>query len=254
MSESESFLPADLLASFAIGTASGIAKTLGKIGTEYFFNENKVSTASEKWEYLQITITKEYLSHESNKNKYFYENEITIKVVSAQKKENFYSSYDKTGYSFFEQYDFKNFIVNLFNKYGIDGWEIVSSNENKTNSKFFENEELAYEIITTHTLKRKQLININPENIDKEKLENLSKIYNLPTTIEKFSSIGVEELQLSERTYKCLKRAEVVTILDLLDYTEEDLSEIRGMGIKSVEEIVEALKIRGLILRNDEEN
>jgi len=53
--------------------------------------------------------------------------------------------------------------------------------------------------------------------------------------------IPIEELQLSVRAYNCLKRAQINTVADLLDYSEEDLLEIKNFGQKSAEEVIEAL-------------
>ncbi len=55
------------------------------------------------------------------------------------------------------------------------------------------------------------------------------------------SQIPIEELQLSVRAYNCLKRAQINTVADLLDYSEEDLLEIKNFGQKSAEEVIEAL-------------
>ena len=58
------------------------------------------------------------------------------------------------------------------------------------------------------------------------------------------AQIPIEELQLSVRAYNCLKRAQVNSVADLLDYTQEDLLEIKNFGQKSAEEVVEALQRR----------
>ncbi|MEO1685260.1 MAG: DNA-directed RNA polymerase subunit alpha, partial [Cyanobacteria bacterium J06631_12] len=52
--------------------------------------------------------------------------------------------------------------------------------------------------------------------------------------------IPIEELQLSVRAYNCLKRAQINAVSDLLDYSQEDLLEIKNFGQKSAEEVVEA--------------
>ncbi|MEM9904757.1 MAG: DNA-directed RNA polymerase subunit alpha [Cyanobacteria bacterium P01_D01_bin.44] len=54
--------------------------------------------------------------------------------------------------------------------------------------------------------------------------------------------IPIEELQLSVRAYNCLKRAQINSVSDLLDYSQEDLLEIKNFGQKSAEEVVEALQ------------
>jgi len=58
------------------------------------------------------------------------------------------------------------------------------------------------------------------------------------------SQIPIEELQLSVRAYNCLKRAQINSVADLLDYTQEDLLEIKNFGQKSAEEVVIALQER----------
>lgn len=66
------------------------------------------------------------------------------------------------------------------------------------------------------------------------------------------SQIPIEELQLSVRAYNCLKRAQINTVADLLEYTEEDLLEIKNFGQKSAEEVIEALQDKlGLSLPKD---
>lgn len=58
------------------------------------------------------------------------------------------------------------------------------------------------------------------------------------------AQIPIEELQLSVRAYNCLKRAQVNSVADLLDFSQEDLLEIKNFGQKSAEEVVEALQRR----------
>lgn len=58
------------------------------------------------------------------------------------------------------------------------------------------------------------------------------------------NQIPIEELQLSVRAYNCLKRAQINSVSDLLDYSQEDLLEIKNFGQKSAEEVIEALQDR----------
>jgi DNA-directed RNA polymerase subunit alpha len=60
----------------------------------------------------------------------------------------------------------------------------------------------------------------------------------------KINQILIEELQLSVRAYNCLKRAQIHSVADLLDYSQEDLLEIKNFGQKSAEEVIDALKKR----------
>jgi DNA-directed RNA polymerase subunit alpha len=60
----------------------------------------------------------------------------------------------------------------------------------------------------------------------------------------KINQIFIEELHLSVRAYNCLKRAHIHSVADLLDYSQEDLLEIKNFGQKSAEEVIDALKKR----------
>jgi DNA-directed RNA polymerase subunit alpha len=62
--------------------------------------------------------------------------------------------------------------------------------------------------------------------------------------VDPANQIPIEELQLSVRAYNCLKRAQINSVADLLDYSQEDLLEIKNFGQKSAEEVVEALQQR----------
>jgi len=62
------------------------------------------------------------------------------------------------------------------------------------------------------------------------------------TPQDKMAQIAIEELQLSVRAYNCLKRAQINYVADLLQYTEEDLLEIKNFGQKSAEEVIDALR------------
>ncbi|PSB01156.1 DNA-directed RNA polymerase subunit alpha [Merismopedia glauca] len=66
------------------------------------------------------------------------------------------------------------------------------------------------------------------------------------------NQIPIEELQLSVRAYNCLKRAQINSVADLLEYTYEELLEIKNFGQKSAEEVVEALQRNlGITLPNE---
>lgn len=65
-----------------------------------------------------------------------------------------------------------------------------------------------------------------------------------PADEDPTSQIPIEELQLSVRAYNCLKRAQINSVADLLDYSQEDLLEIKNFGQKSAEEVIEALQRR----------
>jgi len=72
--------------------------------------------------------------------------------------------------------------------------------------------------------------------------------------IDPNNQIPIEELQLSVRAYNCLKRAQINSVADLLDYSQEDLLEIKNFGQKSTEEVIEALQKRLGITLSQEKN
>jgi DNA-directed RNA polymerase subunit alpha len=61
--------------------------------------------------------------------------------------------------------------------------------------------------------------------------------------------ILIEELELGVRSYNCLKRAGIQTVGDLLQKSESELNAIPNFGRKSIEEVIETLRARGLELR-----
>ena len=63
----------------------------------------------------------------------------------------------------------------------------------------------------------------------------------------------IEELDLSVRSYNCLKRANINTVEELTQKTEEDMMKVRNLGKKSLEEVVTKLANLGLSLRESEE-
>ncbi|MGB3403766.1 MAG: DNA-directed RNA polymerase subunit alpha [Microcoleaceae cyanobacterium] len=78
------------------------------------------------------------------------------------------------------------------------------------------------------------LQDITPETMKSDQTDDVD-----PT-----SQIPIEELHLSVRAYNCLKRAQINSVADLRDYTQEDLLEIKNFGQKSAEEVIEALQKR----------
>ncbi|MGP4082525.1 MULTISPECIES: DNA-directed RNA polymerase subunit alpha [Bacillaceae] len=69
---------------------------------------------------------------------------------------------------------------------------------------------------------------------------------------EKVLEMTIEELDLSVRSYNCLKRAGINTVQELTQKSEEDMMKVRNLGKKSLEEVQEKLEELGLGLRNEE--
>lgn len=70
---------------------------------------------------------------------------------------------------------------------------------------------------------------------------------------EKVLEMTIEELDLSVRSYNCLKRAGINTVEDLTNRTEADMMKVRNLGKKSLEEVLNKLKALELSLAPNEE-
>ena len=70
---------------------------------------------------------------------------------------------------------------------------------------------------------------------------------------EKVLEMNIDELELSVRSYNCLKRAGINTVEELCDRTSEDMMKVRNLGRKSLEEVLAKLKELGLSLKPGEE-
>ena len=89
---------------------------------------------------------------------------------------------------------------------------------------------------------------INENKIKKEK-ETIKENKN-GKLIDPYIHIAIEELQLSVRPYNCLKKAQINTIGDLLEYSPEKLLELKNFGRKSADEVFATLKNKlGIILK-----
>ena len=70
---------------------------------------------------------------------------------------------------------------------------------------------------------------------------------------EKVLEMTIEELDLSVRSFNCLKRAGINTVEDLINKSEDDMMKVRNLGRKSLEEVVEKLKNLGFNLNSGDE-
>ncbi len=70
---------------------------------------------------------------------------------------------------------------------------------------------------------------------------------------EKTLEMTIEELDLSVRSFNCLKRAGINTVEDLINKTEEEMMKVRNLGRKSLEEVFHKLEELGFALRPSDE-
>ena len=114
-------------------------------------------------------------------------------------------------------------------------------------------DKLTIEVETNGTLSAREVISLSGKLIQDhiglfvELVEHMAgmDILVLETTIE--------EMELSVRSYNCLKRAGIGTVEDLIKKSESDLAKVKNLGKRSLEEVAAKLESYGLSLRNDEE-
>ena len=95
---------------------------------------------------------------------------------------------------------------------------------------------------------RKSLVELVEQMSDEPEGLQLTEAATTATTSPDLE-LTIEELDLSERPRNCLKRAQVNTVGELLQKSEDDLLAITNFGQKSLDEVIEKLDERGLSLR-----
>ena len=67
----------------------------------------------------------------------------------------------------------------------------------------------------------------------------------------KVLDMTIEDLDLSVRSFNCLKRSNINTVADLAEKTEDDMMKVRNLGRKSLEEVKKKLEELGLTLKQN---
>ncbi len=124
-----------------------------------------------------------------------------------------------------------------FEKLSLDVWTNGSMTPNKAIA-------LASKILDEH-------LSVLFELSDLGKYESLLEETVIPV-VNKFNDMTIEELDLSVRSYNCLKRANVQTVQELILKTEDDLSKVRNMGKKSIKEVKDKVANLGLSFKESE--
>ena len=103
---------------------------------------------------------------------------------------------------------------------------------------------------------------VNGLNITTPSYDFTDPKYNIPSNLltaldtlpdKVFDEMSIDELELSVRSYNCLKRAGINTVEELTNRTSEDMMKVRNLGRKSLEEVLAKLKELGLELNPSEE-
>ncbi len=124
-------------------------------------------------------------------------------------------------------------------------------------------DKLTLEVVTNGTISAKEAISLGAKILN----EHLNLFVDLSdeakkaeimiereeTKKEKVLEMTIEELDMSVRSFNCLKRAGIDTVEDLTNKTEEDMIKVRNLGKKSLEEVIQKLHSLGLDLKKEEE-
>ncbi|MBQ7872836.1 MAG: DNA-directed RNA polymerase subunit alpha [Clostridia bacterium] len=124
-------------------------------------------------------------------------------------------------------------------------------------------DKLTLEIETNGTLSAKEAVSLGAKILNEhlnlfvdlsEDARNESIMVEREETIkEKVLEMTIEELDMSVRSFNCLKRAGIDTVEDLTNRTEEDMIKVRNLGKKSLEEVIQKLASLGLTLKKEED-
>ena len=124
-------------------------------------------------------------------------------------------------------------------------------------------DKLTLDVVTNGTISAKEAISLGAKILN----EHLNLFVDLSdeakkaeimiereeTKKEKVLEMTIEELDMSVRSFNCLKRAGINTVEDLTNQTEEDMMKVRNLGKKSLEEVIQKLHSLGLDLKKEEE-
>ena len=123
-------------------------------------------------------------------------------------------------------------------------------------------DKLTLEVWTNSTISAKDAVSLGARILS----DHLTVFTNLSdtvstgsTVVEKTSdrpdaklSMTIDELDLSVRSFNCLKRANINTVADLINKTGEDMMKVRNMGKKSLDEVQKKLEMMGLSLASED--
>ena len=124
-------------------------------------------------------------------------------------------------------------------------------------------DKLTLEVWTDGTFSGKEIISLAAKIMQ----DHISLFVNLSDTIkdldilikteddkqQQILKMAIEEMDLSVRSYNCLKRANIHTVEDLTKKTEDDMLKVRNLGRKSLEEVIQKLESYGLALKQQED-
>ncbi len=135
--------------------------------------------------------------------------------------------------------------------------------ENTRVGQITDYDKLTLDVYTNGTLASEEAVSLAAKVLN----EHLALFINLSETAQKvdvmssdidlndivgIENMSIDELELSVRSYNCLKRAGINTVAELINKTPDDMMKVRNLGRKSLEEVLAKLKELGLELRQGE--
>ena len=124
-------------------------------------------------------------------------------------------------------------------------------------------DKLTLEVLTNGVILAKEAISLGAKILNEhlnlfvdlsDEAKNAEIMVEREETIkEKVLEMTIEELDMSVRSFNCLKRAGIDTVEDLIEKTEEDMMKVRNLGKKSLEEVIQKLHSLGLDLKKEDE-
>lgn len=184
--------------------------------------------------YMEITLDKGrgFVSSEKNKQAFNSAQQSVIGVIPV---DSIYSPVHKVNYTVD---NFRVGQVTDFDKLTLEVWTDATLRPDEAVS-------LAAKIMNDHL---RLFIDLSDEAKNTEVM-----VEKEDSKKEKVLEMTIEELDLSVRSYNCLKRAGINNVEDLAKKTEEDMMKVRNLGRKSLEEVIAKLKGLGLDLSSEEE-
>ena len=124
-------------------------------------------------------------------------------------------------------------------------------------------DKLTLDVLTNGTISAKEAVSLAAKILNEhlnlfvnlsDEAQKFDVLVERPETVkEKVLEMTIEELDMSVRSFNCLKRAGIDTVEDLTNRTEEDMIKVRNLGKKSLEEVIQKLHSLGLDLKKEVE-
>ncbi len=135
--------------------------------------------------------------------------------------------------------------------------------ENTRVGQITDYDKLSLEVLTDGTISAKEAVSLAARvltehlnlfvNLSQEAIDAEIMVEKDDKGKEKALEMTIEELDLSVRSFNCLKRAGINTVEDLVNKSEDEMMKVRNLGRKSLEEVIAKLQSLGFNLTKDEE-